>query len=1414
MLKKFSKLLSLILVLCMILPGFVFSENMEISLQTVNSENVQDSEDYDELKNVKPIIEEALSQSQLELGLDYEGFKPKDEVRVIVELEDKPTIAYATEKSLSFNEIPKNKIDRLEKNLITEQSKVRNMITAKDVHMKYLNQFTTVFNGFSGEIEFDELETIKRLPGVKKVYISNEYKAPEVQPEMITSNSMVESGKAWDLNYKGEGMVVAVIDTGVDPDHRDMLISNETEVDLTEEDVDEIISKNSGMKGKYYSKKVPFGYNYYDLNYEILDKRPNASEHGMHVAGTVAANGDVENGGLRGVAPEAQILAMKVFSNDPIYSTTFDDVYIKAIEDSVKLGADVINMSLGSTAAFNDSMAPSSVAITNAVENGIVCAVSAGNSGQITYGWSDTNKGLPLKKDPDIGLVGAPGLSVDSLQVASIENTKLMSPYIKYEGVSLKDSVPVNSVIVEEDAYDIRYLNNNSNAQRHLITTFNNGKPIYVKLTEKTIVDLKGNKVVETVLPTVVNYYDANGRVEEKSPLTVAITGDTEVKKTPMIVAGDKNPSKVFSGPVEYVDCKNGTEADFKNIKVKDKIALIIRGDIGFTDKISNAEKAGASGVIIYNHPLGGEELINMMYPDGCKIPAVFIGYKGGKALLDAQDKSITFADDLIHIDNINSGLMSDFTSWGTTPDLELKPEITAPGGQIYSTLQNNRYGMMSGTSMSSPHVAGGSALVMEYIKKHDKYKNLSLEEQARFAKLLLMNTASVVKNPDYKGIDQVISPRRQGAGLMNLYSAISTPVTVFDKKTEEGKVNLKDFLDTSFTMELVAENHTENELTYKVNVDVLADKIVYDKDAEEELNMLSTREMNADVSVPQMITIPPNSQKEFMVTVDFSHDTETYRNMFVEGFVSLEEVTDTYPTLSLPYMGFYGDWNEPSIFDGMKVIDKKSYYGMAGMAGVNKEYELSYYDDLAMSPYTDDGKLFGKSVMFPILSLMRNAKKLEFNILDENKVKLTSVYRDQYVSKSYVDGGHNLPAYLIVNAAWDGKIGKTIVPDGQYYYQIRAIIDYENAVWQEKNIPIIVDTKKPEITNISFDNETKVISWNAIDTGSAVVGFLITLDGSQVGEVMMAKDEVSEYEFDLTQYIGDSGAHNVKIFSFDRAMNTIKVSKEISLENAEPELYLLKPGLFEISKGEVLFQGCVFGVDDVESILINGEKVEFEFNEDTVLIDPKDKEGKKVLRRGPGYTFKEIKEFESGIYETPVTVKTRSGKEKTIIRRYYVDKTTPNMIANVLERDPASETVKIEITMSDNFPYLKLFINGSDEYLFDGMNKSMGLEAGEVTETFTVPVNVGRNRIELVLVDIAGNQVVKFITVERTEASTEKLPVTESEETSVETSDVPTEELMETPVETKYEVPIEFPVEEPIEIPIESPVLAPVANY
>ena len=257
---------------------------------------------------------------------------PEEKVRIVIELEGEPAIQKATKKGLLYKELKAAEKESIEAAVEKEQKNAKASLKAAAPSMKYLKNFTVVFNGFSAEVEAKVVEKIAATTGVKAVYEATEYERPEEKPDMVYSKELVQAQQAWnDFGFKGEGMIVGIIDTGIDPGHKDMILSDNSTGELTESEVNALLADGSIENGQFYTAKVPFGYNYMDASHEILDLGPEASMHGMHVGGTVAANGDEENNGIKGVAPEAQLLALKVFGNDPLISTTYGDIYIKAI---------------------------------------------------------------------------------------------------------------------------------------------------------------------------------------------------------------------------------------------------------------------------------------------------------------------------------------------------------------------------------------------------------------------------------------------------------------------------------------------------------------------------------------------------------------------------------------------------------------------------------------------------------------------------------------------------------------------------------------------------------------------------------------------------------------------------------------------------------------------------------------------------------------------------------------------------------------------------------------------------------------------------------------------------------------------------------------------------------------------------
>lgn len=885
-------------------------------------------------KEIEKYDLEKLKANSVESMDEIKSRNDDKKIRVVVELEGKSVIEEANDMGVDIESLDKATVSKIEENLLEEQEEVKEELENKDIEtvdkvdgkVKADSNYTKSFNGFATYVKAKDIKKIEKIKQVKEVHASNEYNKPSYSVNMDTSNDMILSPKAWDLSYKVEGMVVSIIDSGIDPSHKDFKIDDGVDVALTKDKVSQL-KQEKGLLGSYYTEKVPYAYNYYDLSDNIKDIGD--TQHGQHVAGTIAANGEI-----KGVAPNAQLLGMKVFSDDLLYSTTFSDIYMKAIEDSITLGADVINMSLGSVAGTYIDSTLEDVALKNATENGIVCSISAGNEHTIVDGvdnFSDIFTGeypYAYSKNPDIGTLGSPSVYPWSLSVASIENTH-----------------------------------------------------------QKT------NKIVYTI----------NGEKHE------AATSPAD---------GAPNAWDVFDSPVSDIVEVKATEGgapgdidSFKNTDVKGKVALVERGNT-FTDTIANAMEAGATAVIIYNNEReDSETLINMAGGDISNIPFMMIGRSAGVEISNNIDKGLTieFPNELMTIENPEANQLSTFSSWGTTPDLQIKPEISAPGGKIYSTQNDNGYTTMSGTSMAAPHVSGGSALVNERLKRKDSpFGELSPSERSHLAKVLLMNTADVLKDPE--NISYLV--RQQGAGMMNLEKALTSEVYIVEKNSNEAKAELLDFEDSKIDMTFVLTNVSNEDKNFDIDAELLTDLILEENGRK--YNVESPKQLDFDIKSEGNITVKANSSYETTVTIDFKKaidKKQIERNNFVDGFVYFNSDKEN---LSVPFMGFYGDWEEPSILDSPSYnlndddLSNDPMFNKTGLVAVDEQgnaVELTsnpaYFNP--ESPY---------NVITLSASVLRNLDRIEFSITDKDdnelynigqassRIKINSMYKVHILMK------------------------------------------------------------------------------------------------------------------------------------------------------------------------------------------------------------------------------------------------------------------------------------------------------------------------------------------------------------------------------------------------------------------------------
>ena len=276
---------------------------------------------------------------------------------------------------------------------------------AKKAGLQYTERyaFDQLWNGLSIQIDPASLSKLQRIQGVKALYPVVAVSLPDVTeetPDLGTAIAMTGADIAQsDLGFTGDGIKVAVMDTGIDYDHPDL----------------------GGCFGE--GCRVAYGYDLVGDDFNADDSDPNFNPfptpdddpddcqgHGTHVAGIVGANGQVV-----GVAPDVTFGAYRVFGCE---GSTFSDIMIEAMERALADGMDILNMSIGSS--YQWPQYPTAQASDRLVNKGMVVVASIGNSGS-TGAYS----------------AGAPGVGKKVIGVASFDNTHSLQPYFEVDGTNI-----------------------------------------------------------------------------------------------------------------------------------------------------------------------------------------------------------------------------------------------------------------------------------------------------------------------------------------------------------------------------------------------------------------------------------------------------------------------------------------------------------------------------------------------------------------------------------------------------------------------------------------------------------------------------------------------------------------------------------------------------------------------------------------------------------------------------------------------------------------------------------------------------------------------------------------------------------------------------------------------------------------
>ena len=1120
-------------------------------------------------------------------------YQEADRVRVSIVLEEKSTL----EKGFSTHGIGDNVQAMNYRNALQErQEKLTAAISAATgEQLKVRWNLTLAANIISADVSYGDVETIAALPGVREVILENRYEPCvldeklTVDPNMSTSGEMIGTNAVWDTGYYGAGTRIAIIDSGLDTDHQSFASApflyalEQSGEDLEQLDlltVDEIASHQGQLHAKvsaknaYRSEKIPFGFNYPDSGLDITHLNDSQSEHGSHVAGIAAANRFIqdqegnfvpalERAKVQGVAPDAQILVFKVFGKS---GGGYESDYMAAIEDALILGADAINLSMGSVyGGFTRSSVYEEI-LDSLVASDTVVSISAANSGH----WADNayhdQPGCLYADDVNTTTHGAPGTYTNSFAVASADNVGL-SDYFLYFG------------------------------EKNM--TFN----------------------------------------------------ETDY---------DNEPIMSMVGEFEYILLPGfGTAAEFEALgdAVQGKVAIVHRGENSFYEKGNAAVAAGAIATIVINNTTG---VINMDLTD-YEYTAPFVSVtqangqwieehseivtdESGAELYRTGTMKITGELDTTIFEN-DYYSMSYFSSWGVPGSRELKPESTAPGGNIYSVNGkhqvdggylggSDQYENMSGTSMAAPQVAGMAALMAEYITENGLAEKTGLTVRA-LSQSLLMSTAEALQEKN--GVFYPVL--RQGAGLANVEKAMASNAYILMDKAAtasyaDGKIkaelgddpgktgsytfgftihDLKGaaqrymlsaevFTQALFEAEGISYMDTSTtglnaNVTWRVNGETLepaadlsgmdfnGDGIVDIADAQaildfaagaiEELHNRDRADLNQDGTIGTydayllmkdlntgLLVLNEDGSAHVEVTIELTAEQKAALDAaypdgaYIQAYVFAKELpTDEGVegvTHAIPMLAFYGNWSDPSMFDKTTFFD--AWYGDETVPylgndrinvlaikypGSNTGYYFSGNPYFVEERYPDERAAIsaGSTLYQYQVSLIRNAGALAAFITDENgEILWTGSVQDQvnaafwYASyESWVDTAIAYPMnkkISTLDVAEGDEITVTLVAVPEYYEQdgpltaaqIRELVASDVlGEGATLSTSMRIDNTAPEILSISKDFLSGDLTVTARDNQYISMISLQDRSGNELCDALLPEQTVENEKASVT---------------------------------------------------------------------------------------------------------------------------------------------------------------------------------------------------------------------------------------------------------------------------------------------------------
>ena len=391
---------------------------------------------------------------------------PNEVVDILVELDDEPAAAVLAAQSLTPGTAAAEKTAaKVQQTLLRRQATVQSRLgrSLRQEQVDYTYSYTMLFNGFAMRTARKNLETIQRAKGVSRAFVAGSYTLPTVEQADTQALQVALATN----QFTGKGMTIAVLDTGLDTAHP-AFANAPADAKFTKDYVSGVLqaadlNAEALMPGVtaddvYLSAKIPFAFDYAGKDAQVApcSKWDAANlEHGTHVAGISAGYAVGGEGAVTfsGVAPDAQVIPMKVFDDSGTGATT--TTILAALEDAYRLGVDAVNLSLGSYCGFTVD----EDALINDVYNkldaaGVMVITAAGNETSSSY-MNSYGTDAPRTGDPDNSVVAAPSLYPANLSAATSSDVVLCTDADQYGDT--KPVLDLGDDVAKNGSYDLTF---------------------------------------------------------------------------------------------------------------------------------------------------------------------------------------------------------------------------------------------------------------------------------------------------------------------------------------------------------------------------------------------------------------------------------------------------------------------------------------------------------------------------------------------------------------------------------------------------------------------------------------------------------------------------------------------------------------------------------------------------------------------------------------------------------------------------------------------------------------------------------------------------------------------------------------------------------------------------------------------